>query len=99
MRADSIGGFWANWYGLLHDLVLPGLRTLYFGSIVSTFPCFYRSCDVKELCVDSDVWCKFVLTVEFTGLSEEDCLADCTVLATEAGEVVLLDDGSAIELD
>ena len=66
MIADTINGLWHNYDALNNDLAKAGERILWVGSLVRSFSCFYKSCQVIEFFPDQGkAWIKFVLTLTF----------------------------------
>lgn len=66
MRARSATEFWRNRNALLHNLTLPGERTLYVSELDKEIPFFYKSCSVNCFFPDSGkFWFEFTLNLEF----------------------------------
>lgn len=96
LRADTLDEFWRNYNALLYDLVRPEQRMLYVDETGYEYPCYYKSCSVSEFYASEKIWLKFTLTLCFISFRLED---DEYVLATEAREIVVTEDGEfAIDL-
>lgn len=93
MRAKNLTEFWRNYNALLFDLSRPGERSLYVDNTGYEYPCYYKNCNVIEFYPTDKIWFKFNLTLVFTSFRIED---DEYLLATEAGEWIITEDGEFV---
>lgn len=97
LRANTLEEFWRNYNALLFDLVRPGQRSFYSESMGLDYPCFYKSSSVSTFYPVDKIWCEFTLVLSFISFRVG---ADEYILATEAGEWIVLeqDNGTAIDM-
>lgn len=87
----SIGTFWSCYDALLNALIQPGERSLYVDYNTERYPCFYKKTSGWRLeSLRGRVVVTFNLTLEFTVFRLEGI---DYLLATEAGELVVTEDG------
>lgn len=90
----SVVDFWHNYNALLYDLTTPGIKI--FKGEDKAFNCYYGGIDVDELVpTQGGVWCQFSLNLIFT-MSE---LYIMKFLTSEAGQVLLTEDGLIVKLN
>jgi hypothetical protein len=89
MRADSLPELWRNWDALLFNLTKPGEHMLYVPDIVTTFPFYYKKCQVSKFYPDNKIWLEFSLTLVFF---KDFRITDDIILCMEDGTPVCLED-------
>lgn len=105
MRARDFTEFWKSYEAFLYDLArpdgegkwtaeditMPGERTLYVDALVEEYPCYYKGCSSKEFAMmPGKIWWRFTLTLVFTAFRVE---GNEYLLASEAGELIVTEDG------
>lgn len=101
--AKNLTEFWRNYNAFLHDLikvveidegegvkVQTAERSLFVESTYEEYPCYYKSSKVSLFSPDDQVWCAFTLTLVFTAFRVGE---DEYLLASEAGELIVTEDG------
>jgi hypothetical protein len=89
MRANSLTELWRNWDALLYALIQPGERMLYVRDIETTFPCYYKQCQVTNFFPEGKIWLEFTLTLVF---HRDFRITDDIILCTEDGTPVCTED-------
>lgn len=101
--AKNLTEFWRNYNAFLHDLikvveidegegvkVQTAERSLFVESTYEEYPCYYKSSKLSLFSPDDQVWCAFTLTLVFTAFRVGE---DEYLLASEAGELIVTEDG------
>lgn len=95
MCADSIERFWQCYDAFFNDLIKPEERSLYVEYTGEEYPCYYKkTSNFKILSLSDKVIVEFNLILVFTSFRVNETEY---ILATEAGEwIVLEDDGETV---
>lgn len=95
MCADSIDRFWQCYDAFFNDLIKPEERSLYVEYTGEEYPCYYKkTSNFKILSLSDKVIVEFNLILVFTSFRVNETEY---ILATEAGEwIVLEDDGETV---
>lgn len=97
MCASDIDQFWLCYDAFFNDLIKPGERSFYADDIGEEFPCHYKSMSgTKILSLDAMVAVEFSLTLVFTVFRVNETEY---ILATEAGEWIVLEDDCETVID
>lgn len=65
MQAETLSEFWQNYDALLYNLVRPEERILLVDYVGMEYPCYYKSCKVKNFDTMGKIWFEFALTLVF----------------------------------
>lgn len=97
--APNINVFWERWYALFATILAAGEHTLYSSQAMMSCVCYYKSNTVSKFDVltNGRVWCEFTLTL--TVIKSETTIPQDTLLATESGEIVIVDTHTAIIIE
>lgn len=105
MRCNDVATMWRNLNALVHDLITPtnkidnqgyeykdAERSLYVDSLGEEYPCYFNglSSTKFQLLSNDRVWLEFTLTLTFTSFRVNGIEY---LLATEAGELIITEDG------
>lgn len=97
MCADSIERFWQCYDAFFNGLIKPEERSLYVEYTGEEYPCYYKkSSNFKVLSLLEKVMVEFNLTLVFTSFRVNETEY---ILATEAGEWIVLEDDCETVID
>lgn len=63
LTANSAVEFTRNHNALLHNLIKPGERSLYFSDLNASFPFYYKDCGVNQFYLDDRYWLDFYIII------------------------------------
>lgn len=96
MKAPTTAEFWMNYDALLYDLTKPNERNLFVNDILRGFSFYYKGCSTSEFHYTNGVWWRFNLSVRMTMFRVNGIEY---LLAAESGELIITEDGYAIDLN